>query len=137
MISLMYLTIVLPLLGFIINGAFGSRIKNVEQSKIPFFGEKVIGTIGSGVIGLSFLITLAAFFQTLSLPVEQRQSIINLFTWLKVSGLDISFAYPFLALGYVFVGIMAWWLLGESITATRLTGMLIIVFGLIVLSRGG
>ena len=61
-----------------------------------------------------------------------------LVVWLwALSRVDISFAYPFLALGYVFVGIMAWWLLGESITATRLTGMLIIVFGLIVLSRGG
>jgi NADH-quinone oxidoreductase subunit L len=79
----MYLTILLPLIGFIINGAFGSRIKN----------EKVIGITGSGVIGLSFLISLAAFFETLALPVEHRQTIINLFSWIKVSGLDISIAY--------------------------------------------
>ena len=79
----MYLTVLLPLLGFIINGAFGSKIKN----------EKVIGIIGSGVIGLSFLITVFAFFQTLALPVEERKTIINLFTWLKVSSLDVGFAY--------------------------------------------
>jgi len=83
MINLMYLTVLLPLLGFIINGAFGSKIKN----------EKVIGIIGSGVIGLSFLITVFAFFQTLALPVEERKTIINLFTWLKVSSLDVGFAY--------------------------------------------
>lgn len=81
--ELIYLTVVLPLLGFLINGIFGSRIKN----------EKVIGIIGSSTIGISFIITLIAFFETLALPTEQRQLIVSLFTWLKVGGLDVSFAY--------------------------------------------
>ncbi len=81
--ELIYLTVLLPLAGFLINGIFGSRIKN----------EKVIGTIGSGVIGISFLIALGAFFETLSLPVEQRQLIVTLFTWLDVGGLNVSFSY--------------------------------------------
>jgi NADH-quinone oxidoreductase subunit L len=83
MIQIIYLTILLPLLGFIINGLFGTKIKN----------EKIIGIIGSGAIGLSFLIVLGAFFQTLSLPVDQRQHIIDLFTWLNVGGLKVDFAY--------------------------------------------
>lgn len=81
--ELIYLTVVLPLIGFLINGIFGSRIKN----------EKVIGIIGSSTIGLSFIITLLAFFETLGLPAEQRKIIITLFTWLKVGSLDVSFAY--------------------------------------------
>lgn len=83
MIQLIYLTVVLPLAGFLINGIFGSRIKN----------EKIIGAIGSGAIGLSFLITIGAFFETLALPVDQRQNIVSLFTWMKVGNLDVSFAY--------------------------------------------
>ncbi len=83
MINLIYLTILLPLAGFLINGIFGSRIKN----------EKVIGIIGSGVIGLSFLVAAGAFFQTLGLPVEERQHIVNLFTWLNVGGLNVGFSY--------------------------------------------
>ncbi len=83
MIQLIHLTVILPLIGFLINGIFGSRIKN----------EKVIGTIGSGVIGLSFLIVAGAFFETIALPVEQRQNIVTLFTWLNVGGLDVSFSY--------------------------------------------
>ncbi|MCH7771793.1 MAG: hypothetical protein IIA49_12390, partial [Bacteroidetes bacterium] len=51
MIDLIYLAVFLPLLGFLINGIFGSKIKNVERSKIPFLGEKIIGLIGSGAIG--------------------------------------------------------------------------------------
>ncbi len=83
MINLIYLTILLPLAGFLVNGIFGSRIKN----------EKVIGIIGSGVIGLSFLISAGAFIETLGLPVEERQHIINLFTWLQVGGLNVGISY--------------------------------------------
>ena len=58
--------------------------------------------------------------------------------WLwALNRVDITFAYPFLALGYVLVSLMAWFWLGESITQTRVTGMLIIIIGLVVLSRGG
>ena len=83
MINLIYLTTLLPLLGFLINGLFGRKIKN----------EKVIGIIGSAAIGISFLIVLGAFIQTLGLPVEERSNTINLFSWLSVGGLQIKFAY--------------------------------------------
>jgi len=61
-----------------------------------------------------------------------------LIVWLwALSRVEITFAYPFLALGYVLVSLMAWFWLGETITPARMTGMLIIIIGLIVLSRGG
>jgi NADH-quinone oxidoreductase subunit L len=81
--ELIYLTVVLPLVGFLINGIFGSKIKN----------EKVVGIIGSGVIGISFLIALGAFFETLGLPVDQRRKIVTLFSWLAVGNLNVGFAY--------------------------------------------
>lgn len=83
MIDYIYLTIVLPLLGFLINGLFGKKIKN----------EKVIGIIGSATVGISFLIVVLAFFETLALPVEDRSTTVNLFTWLSVGGLNIEFGY--------------------------------------------
>ncbi len=81
--ELIYLTTLLPLLGFLINGLFGSKIKN----------EKIIGIIGSGSVGLSFLVALGAFIQTLSLPVNERKFIVNLFTWISAGGLNIKAAY--------------------------------------------
>jgi NADH-quinone oxidoreductase subunit L len=83
MINLVHIAVFLPLIGFLINGIFGRKIKN----------EKVIGIIGSGAIGLAFLIIIGAFFETLSLPVDQRTNYVTLFSWLKVGGLDVSFAY--------------------------------------------
>lgn len=83
MINYIYLTVLFPLAGFLINGIFGSKIKN----------EKVIGIIGSGTIGLAFVVTLFAFFETLALPEESRSNVVELFTWLSVAGLNIKFAY--------------------------------------------
>lgn len=60
-----------------------------------------------------------------------------LVVWLwALSRVDISFAYPFLALGYVIVGVMAWIWLGETLSVSRIVGMLIILTGLVVISQG-
>lgn len=83
MIDLIYLTVLFPLLGFLFNGLFGPRIKN----------EKLIGIVGSGAIGLSFIVVVGAFFETLALPVDQRLNIVTIFQWIAVAGLNISFSY--------------------------------------------
>ncbi len=83
MVDLIYLTVLFPLLGFLINGLFGRKIKN----------EKIIGIIGSSAVGLSFLITVLALIETLGLPANQRSNTIELFTWISVAGLKINAAY--------------------------------------------
>ncbi|MDH7605299.1 MAG: NADH-quinone oxidoreductase subunit L, partial [Melioribacter sp.] len=83
MINYIYLAVIFPLIGFLINGLIGKKIKN----------EIIIGIIGSSTVGLSFIISLGAFLQTLSLPVDQRANTVELFTWLSANGLNIKFAY--------------------------------------------
>ena len=83
MINYIYLAVIFPLIGFLINGLFGRKIKN----------EIIIGTIGSSTVGLAFIISFGAFLQTLSLPVDQRANTVELFTWLSANGLNIKFAY--------------------------------------------
>lgn len=73
----------MPLLGFLFNGLLGPKIKN----------EKVIGIVGSGAIGLAFIVAVGALFETLALPVDQRLSIVTLFQWIDVADLNISFSY--------------------------------------------
>ena len=82
MIDYIYLTILFPLLGFLINGLVGRKIKN----------EKIIGSIGAGAVGLAFLVTLFSFIELLGMPSDGRTRVVELFTWLKVAGLNIKFA---------------------------------------------
>lgn len=81
--NLILLTVLLPLLGFLFNSFFGRKIKN----------EKIIGIIGSGTVGLAFLVSLFALLEIVSLPVEERKVIVTLFQWFDVAKLDISFGY--------------------------------------------
>lgn len=61
-----------------------------------------------------------------------------LVVWLwALSKVDISFAYPFLALGYVLVSAMAWFWLGEELSSMKILGMGIIIIGILVLARAG
>lgn len=90
MINLIYFTVILPFLGLVVNGIFGRKIRSVYPDSI---GEKIIGTIGSGVIGLSFLIALGALIETISLPVDERLKIVTLFDWIKAGGINLSISY--------------------------------------------
>ncbi len=56
--------------------------------------------------------------------------------WLwALSYVEISYAYPFLALGYVMVGAMAWLWLGEDISLAKIIGMAVIMIGILIISR--
>ncbi len=75
--------ILFPLIGFLINGLFGSKIKS----------EKIIGIIGSGSIGLSFVLAVGIFYEMLSLPVDDRFAVIEIFKWIQAGALSISVSY--------------------------------------------
>ncbi len=56
--------------------------------------------------------------------------------WLIVlSKAEVSYAYPMISLGYVFTAILARMLLGESVSATRMTGILITCLGVFLIAR--
>ena len=55
MVQYVGLIVLFPLLGFLFIGLFGSKIKS----------EKLIGTIGSAAVGLSFLVAVSIFVEML------------------------------------------------------------------------
>jgi NADH-quinone oxidoreductase subunit L len=81
--SYIYLAVLLPLAGFLVNGIFGRKIRN----------EKAIGIIGSAAVGIPFLISAAAFIESLGLPAAKRETVITLFNWMNVGNLNVNFAY--------------------------------------------
>jgi drug/metabolite transporter (DMT)-like permease len=52
-----------------------------------------------------------------------------------LSRVDVSMAYPMLSLGYVVNALAAWWLFGEALGPMRWSGMMLILGGVLVISR--
>ncbi len=56
--------------------------------------------------------------------------------WLLVlAKAEVSYAYPLISLGYVFTAILARFMFGESVTATRMVGILITCLGVFLIAR--
>lgn len=60
-----------PLIGFLINGLPGKKIKN----------ETVIGSIAFAVL-CSFIVSVMTFLKLIGLPAEERVVNVKLFTWM-------------------------------------------------------
>lgn len=55
---------------------------------------------------------------------------------LAISRLDLSRAYPFMALNFLLVCLLAVPLFGETVTPAKLAGLSLIIVGLVILSQG-
>ena len=83
MVQYVGLIVLIPLLGFLFIGLFGSKIKS----------EKLIGTIGSGAVGIPFLIAVSIFVEMLSFPAGERQHIVNQFEWISAGTFSANVAF--------------------------------------------
>ncbi len=75
--------VLIPFIGFLINGLFGKKINS----------EKLSGIIGSGSVGISFIIASMIFYEMLKLPVEERSHIVTIFNWMTAGSFTINVAY--------------------------------------------
>ena len=48
---------------------------------------------------------------------------------------ELSYAYPFIALGFVLVALLSWSVFHESLSPTRLVGLALIVTGVLIVAR--
>lgn len=79
--------------------------------------------------GLSILISPWVFFGLVLYGVAAL-------LWLGVlSKTPISFAYPFVALGFVLTALAGHFLFGENLTATRIVSIIVIFSGVILLAK--
>ena len=80
MLQLIALVPLLPLIGFLING--------IGNKSIP---KSLVGIIGSGMMLLSFIISLGIFFEIKGAAVSAHT--FNFFEWIKVGNLNLSFSF--------------------------------------------
>ncbi|HYF02667.1 MAG TPA: NADH-quinone oxidoreductase subunit L, partial [Patescibacteria group bacterium] len=93
--SIVFVTL-LPLIGFLINGLFGKKIKN----------EKLIGFIGTAAVGGAFLIALSIYFGMLGRPAEDRASVVTVFNWMAAGNFSVNWAYQVDQLSILFTMII-------------------------------
>jgi len=82
MVNYFFLITALPLLGFLINGLLGYKVKG----RLP-------GIIGSLTVLGSFVISVIAFFNLLGVTPDQRRITIDLYNWISSGNLNIGIAY--------------------------------------------
>ena len=83
------------------------------------------------------LITFFNLFFSPSMWYGMICYIISIFLWIIVlSKIQVSLAYPFQAIGYIFGSLLAWYFLGERISVLNSLGLIIIFIGIMILSLG-
>ncbi|MCK9407967.1 MAG: NADH-quinone oxidoreductase subunit L [Bacteroidetes bacterium] len=83
MYSLAPFIVLSPLLGFLINGFFGRKIKN----------ETIVGSIGTLAVASSFIIALLIFIEMLGSPAEERKHIVTAFEWIAAGTFSANVAF--------------------------------------------
>ncbi|MBA3588010.1 hypothetical protein [Methylibium sp.] len=58
--------------------------------------------------------------------------------WLGVlARVEVSFAYPFVGIGFVFTMLLGWLVMGDALNVQRVAGTLLIAGGVVMIARGG
>jgi len=83
MINSFYLVTLLPLVGFLISGLLGKKLKN----------EKLIGAISTMAVFIPFIVGVVTFFELLSMEPESRKVVQNFYNWITVGSLNVNYAY--------------------------------------------
>ncbi|HVZ39993.1 MAG TPA: NADH-quinone oxidoreductase subunit L [Candidatus Kapabacteria bacterium] len=91
--TLLPFVLLLPLVGFVINGLLGRKIGS----------EKTIATIGTAAVGIAFLMAVAMFVEMLGLPPHERRVMVDLVPWITAGDFSIGFSYQVDQLSMVFL----------------------------------
>ncbi|MFQ5813411.1 MAG: NADH-quinone oxidoreductase subunit L [Anaerolineae bacterium] len=80
MLDYVWLVLVFPALGVLINGFFSRRL-----------GRKLVGYLACIAVGLSFVVSLLTCWALIQLPPESRSVEVALYTWTSVSDFAVDF----------------------------------------------
>lgn len=93
---------------------------------------QVLMKLGTIKIQLNLLSIVSNFYLLGGLFLYGVSAIFWIFA---ISKLDLSYAYPMVAFGYVIVSLLAFFILGESISPLRVIGLCTIVLGVLIISK--
>lgn len=118
-----YLPLILT--GVLLNAAAQLALK-AGMTRIGHFDFAIANLLPIGwQVGTNPFVALGLFCYVVSVGV-----------WLLVlSRVDVSLAYPMLSIGYVVNALIAWWFMGEPLSAMKIAGIATICAGVWILSR--
>lgn len=95
------------------------------------------GMLLVGEVGMSGLVqNLGSMLMNLWLWAAMFCYAVSILMWMVVlSKVEVSFAYPFLSIGYVVAAVVGYYFFGESLTLTRIMGIIVICIGVYLISR--
>lgn len=95
-------------------------------------GMLAIGTVGVA----NFAQNIGAMITNVWLWGAMISYAVSILLWMSVlSKVEVSFAYPFLSIGYVFAAVVGYMLFNENLSVTRIAGIIVICIGVILISR--
>jgi NADH-quinone oxidoreductase subunit L len=80
--GIIFLIPLFPLLGFLINGLLGKRV-----------GKAIVSYVGCGSVGFAFLTAILVVNDLLSRPVEDRQMVQVLWSWMAVGDFQVDLTF--------------------------------------------
>lgn len=90
------------------------------------------GTLGSG----NLLALALRIVSTPGIVIGLVLYGISTLLWLGIlARTELSFAYPFISIGFVVTTLFGWWALDESVTIYRLLGVSLIILGVVLVAR--
>ncbi len=97
-------------------------------------GMMIVGEITGGVQG--FVAVLPNMITNIYLWISAICYMMSIVLWLVVlSKTDVSYAYPFLSIGYVLSIIVGYFAFHEAVTSIRVIGIAVICVGVVLISR--
>jgi len=117
--------LLLLLLGVLLNALAQLGLKSATASSGAIMLERnsLVAAAGTFLATPVFWAALAAYG-------------LSVIVWvIGLSRVPVSQAYPLLSLGYVLTALGAWALLGETLSVQRMTGIAVIIAGVVLISR--
>lgn len=91
--TLLPFVLLLPLVGFLISGLFGSRLRS----------EKLIGVIGTASIAIPFVLAVVMLVELIGTAADERSVHVQLLEWIAAGNFSVNFAYMVDPLSMIFL----------------------------------
>ena len=110
----------------------GSVLLNAVAQLLIRKGMLCIGAVGV----TNFIQNIWAMATNLWLWGAMASYAVSILMWMSVlSKVEVSFAYPFLSIGYIFAAVFGYMLFNEDLSMVRILGIIVICIGVILISR--